>query len=169
MPVCVPDGRLEEAVSAAERQLEKAEELGAPANGQTQFSVGSFRPLLYLSRGDEALAAMGETARLAGAEDTYFIEPTTVMLRAHVASRDEAEDGLRHLMTKHQVAFENQNLAANVLVTLLETAVLIEDRELCSVLAQQLAPAAFLSNACQGRRENVPAGRSKTVPLNATL
>ena len=22
---------------------------------------------------------------------------------------------------------------------------------------------------CQGRRENVPAGRSKTVPLNATL
>ena len=26
-----------------------------------------------------------------------------------------------------------------------------------------------LATQCQGRRENVPAGRSKTVPLNATL
>ena len=25
------------------------------------------------------------------------------------------------------------------------------------------------TTGCQGRRENVPAGRSKTVPLNATL
>ena len=141
------DGRLEGAVSAAERQLEKAEELGAPAMGQTHFTMGSFRPLLYLGRGDEALAAMGETARLAEAEDTYLFESMSVMLRAHVASLDDAEYGLRRLMTKHHIAPDQENLAAHLLVMLLETAVLIEDRELCSVLAQKLAPAAFLSNA----------------------
>ena len=27
----------------------------------------------------------------------------------------------------------------------------------------------LMTHDCQGRRENVPAGRSKTVPLNATL
>jgi hypothetical protein len=71
----------------------------------------------------------------------------STMLRAHLGPLDQAEDGLRRLMTKHATALQKKNLGTHFLVTLLETAVLIEDRELCSVLAQRLAPAAFLSNA----------------------
>ena len=102
---------------------------------------------MYLGRGDEAMAAIGETAQLAGADDRPDFEPIWVMLRANVASRDEAEDGLRRMMTKYDFATQAENLPTYVLVTHLETAVLVEDRELCSVLARRLAPAASLSNA----------------------
>ena len=141
------DGHLEGAISAAERTLQRAEEVGAPVLGQVLASFLSFRSLLYLGRGDEAMAAIRETARQPGAGDTSLLESMSVMLRAHVGSRDEAEDDLRRLMTKHQVAFEKESLPTQLLVTLLETAVLMEDRELCTVLAQQLAPAAFTSFA----------------------
>ena len=141
------DGRLEEAVSALKHLIDRAEELGAPVQGQVLASFISFRPLLYLGRGDEAMAAVGKPSRLSEAEDTIILESISVMLRAHLGPVDQAEDGLRRLMTKHHVALENEILPAYLLVTLLEAAVLIEDRELCTVLAQRLAPAAFLSNA----------------------
>ena len=141
------DGRLEEAVSALKHVIGRAEELGAAVMGQVIASVMGFRPLLYLGRGDEAMAAVGEPSRLSEAEDTINLGSLSVMLRAHLGPLDQAEDGLRRLMTKHKVALENENLPTYLLVILLEAAVLIEDRELCTVLAQRLAPAAFLSNA----------------------
>ena len=114
----IVDGRLEGAVSAADRVLDRGEGVGVPVMGQVLSVYMSFRPLLYLGRGDEAMAAIEETARLAGAGDTSLLESMSVMLRAHVGSRDEAEDGLRQLITKHQVAFENESLPMHLLVTL---------------------------------------------------
>ena len=64
------------------------------------------------------------------------------MASAHLGPSDQAEDSLRRFLAEHPV-FEG--VPTFLLVWLLEIAVLIEDRELCSVLAQRLAPASFLS------------------------
>ena len=141
------DGRLEEAVSAAEGNRERAEELGAPAMGRLFAFLMSFRPLLYLGR-DEAMAAM---AAMPGKDDAGSRWPLFVMVRAYLGFRDEAEDGLRRLMTEHDVALQGESLPTFSLVILLETAILVEDRKLCTVLAQRLAPVAFLSNASVAR------------------
>ena len=139
------DGRLEVAVSAAEHILERAEELGAPVHGKSLATGTSFRPLLYLGRGDEAMAAMGEIQQLRGA-NISLQEWLSVMLRAHMGPLDEAEDGLRRLMPKYDLVLQDENTPTILLVIFFGTAVLIEDRELCSVLAQRLAPAAFMSD-----------------------
>ena len=70
--------------------------------GRLFASLMNFRALLYLGRGDEALAAAGEASRIAGAEDTYFTELVSMVLRAHLEPLDEAEDGLRRLIVGRQ-------------------------------------------------------------------
>ena len=139
------DGRLEEAISGAEQLLRRADELGAPIRGRLFAGVLGFRPLLHVGRGDEAVATLREADRLAEVEDkNVWTELLTVLLRAHQGRSDEAEGGLRRLMTEH-VQHQGENMPTPGLVMLLEAAVLVEDRELCSVLAERLAPVAFLS------------------------
>ena len=138
------DGRLEEAVSGAEHLQRSADEMGASARGRQFAGVLSYRPLLYLGRGDEAVAVWWETQRLSGSERIF--ELPGLWLRAHLGHSDEAEEGLRRLLTERP-QLKDENAATMVLVFLLETAVQVEDRELCSLLAQHLTPAAFRSTA----------------------
>jgi hypothetical protein len=63
------DGRLDDAVSGADEMLGIAEELGTPVMGSRAALVLIWRPLLYMGRGEEALASLGGAADLAGAED----------------------------------------------------------------------------------------------------
>ena len=139
------DGRLEEARSGVEHLLRRANELGAPVRGQWFAGVLGFRPLLHVGRGDEAVAAFREGDRLAEVEDTSpFIELFAVLVRAYAGPSDEAADGLRRLTTEHPEILDENTMTFS-LVMLLESALLIEDRDLSSVLAERLAPAAFLS------------------------
>ena len=141
------DGRLEEAVAGAEHILRRADELGAIVRGRWFAAVLSFRSLVYLGRGEEALAAVRETERLADAEGTpQDAVPWSDMLRAHLGSSDEAAGGLRRLASE-RTPLQRENMPTNALVTALKLAVLVEDRELCSDLAERLAPVAFLSTA----------------------
>jgi tetratricopeptide (TPR) repeat protein len=50
-------------------------------------------------------------------------------------------------MADPRFGIDDENLYTFVVVELLETAILLGDRELCSVLAERLAPAADLSSA----------------------
>ena len=86
-----------------------------------------------MGRGEEALAEASELRR--------------VLLRAHLGQTAEAREALRGLVADPTFGFEDENLGTNVLVLLLETAILVGDSELCSVLAGRLAPAANLSTA----------------------
>ena len=107
----------------------------------------SFRPLLHLGRGEEAIATLREAERLAEVEGTpQGSVPWSVMLRAHLGPSDEAAAGLRRLASE-RTQLQRENMPTDGLVRGLELAVLVENRELCSVLAEQLAPVAFLSTA----------------------
>jgi tetratricopeptide (TPR) repeat protein len=139
------DGRLEEAVSGADDIVRTAEELGAPGRGLLWASNVSWRPLLHMGRGEEALGAMGAADAQAGRENLVGIDVHTVLMCAHLGQTAEAREALQALVT--QPRFEDQNLRTSGLVLLLETAILVGDKELCSVLAERLAPAANLSTS----------------------
>ena len=135
------DGRLEEALTVTERLVASTDELGVPARGRGFVLTLGFRPLLYVGRAEEAIAAIGEVGGL----PTRW-HSMSVLARAHLGPSDEAEDSLRRLLTEHPFFLEGENVPTYSLVWLLETAVLIEDRELCSVLSQRLAPVSLYLN-----------------------
>ena len=141
------DGRLEEAISGAEHLPRRADDLGAAVLGRQFAGLLSFRPLLHVGRGDDEVATMREAGRLAEVEGTHwFFELLAVLVRAHLGPSDEAESGLRRLMTEDPRR-KDENTATFALVLLLEIAVLVEDRDLCSLLVEHLATVAFLSTA----------------------
>ncbi|MCH6556341.1 MAG: AAA family ATPase, partial [Chloroflexi bacterium] len=141
------DGRLDEAVSGADDILRTAEELGSPVMGRQYASIASWRPLLHMGRGEEALAALGEWADLAGVDFSGVGAALEGLVRAHLGQTAEAREALQGLVADPRFGFEDENLHTRALVLLLETAILVGDRELCSVLAERLAPAANLSTA----------------------
>ena len=138
------DGRLEEALSAIERLGARADETGLQA-GRLFALVLGFRPLLHVGRAEESITNMDEARRLSGGFEHPVILVGSALARAHLGPSDEAGDSLRRLLAEHPFFLEDENVPTYLLVLLLETAVLIEDRELCSVLAQRLAPVSFLS------------------------
>ena len=142
------DGRLDEAVSAAEDLLRMAEERGAPVRGRQFASLNSILPLLHMGRGEEAeeaLAALGEAAESAGVEtESLLISLPRALIQAHLGQTTEAREALQGLVAEPR--FEDESLYTFMLVQLLETAILLRDRELCTVLAQRLAPVAHLSS-----------------------
>ena len=142
------DGRLEEAISGTEHFLLRANELGAPLRGQLMAGLLGFRPLVYLGRGEEALATRREFERMVEAEGTppVLVSPSSVLLRAHLGPSDEAADGLRRLAAEF-TPIQREHFHTTGLANMLELAVLVEDRELCSEFAERLAPAASLSTA----------------------
>ena len=134
------DGRLEDTISGAEHLLRRSGELGAPAKGRFFAGWLSVHALYQLGRFEEALAALAEIeGRPPGRESL------SVLLRAILDDRsDEAQEVFRRLTTEQKV-LQDENIATFGLVSWLDFAVDVEDRELCSVLAERLAPASFLS------------------------
>ena len=70
-----------------------------------------------------------------------------VLSAAHMGRLEEAESGLRQLMADMSGLVEEKNRSVGPLLLLLESAVLIRDRDLCSVVAPRLAPVSYLSTA----------------------
>ena len=66
-------------------------------------------------------------------------------MRAHMGQTAEVRQALRRLVPDPRNEVENRPTQG--LVLLLETAILVEDIELCSALAERLSPAANLSTA----------------------
>ncbi len=116
----------------------------------------SWRPLVHMGRGEEALTAQGEAAELVGVETIGFIEVRKALIQAHLGQTAEAREALQDLVADPSLGLEDEDLPTHVLAVLLETVILVGDRELCSVLAERLAPAANLSseyfaNTCPAR------------------
>ena len=139
------DGRLEEAILAADDLRTRAEEAGGPGMGRLFSWFVSLRPLIYVGRGVEVIATPGGPDSLQFFGRNYG-QLMAALSNAHLGLLDEAEGGLRRLMADTPGFIEDENVRTGPLLILLEIAVLITDRELCSVLAPRLTPVAFLSS-----------------------
>ena len=96
-----------------------------------------------MDRGEEALTALGDAAELAGVEPQFLLELRRVLMRAHLGQTAEAREALQSLVAEPRV--EDDSLPTWAMTLVLETAILVGDREVCSALAVRLAPAANLS------------------------
>ncbi|MCH8206805.1 MAG: helix-turn-helix transcriptional regulator, partial [Chloroflexi bacterium] len=140
------DGRLEESVSAAEHLHARADELGALRAGLLFASTVSWRALQYTGRSEEALVTLSELESSGeGFISVSLSRLPAVLAHAHRGPSEEAREVLQGLLRTHPYLLEDASHTF-VLDALLQIAVLLEDRELCSVLAERLAPVSSLSS-----------------------
>lgn len=139
------DGRLEDAVAAGERLVARGEELGMPVIGRLLAAAWTIRPLLYLGRGEEVLTVLPQALQLVGLGETLFgLRTVRSLLLAHLGRLDEAGDGLRQYLEEPGIG---EDTSASVLLALLQTAVLVEDREATALLAPRLSGLSSLATA----------------------
>ena len=125
------DGRLEESLQGIERFVDRAEELGSPAMGRL-LGAWQFKPLLYLGRAEEALAATGY-------ELGPLVPAAPAICLAHVGRLPEAREALH----AHLHAIEDETAKGGtrlgVISLTLELAVTLADRDAAAGLATTLA------------------------------
>jgi class 3 adenylate cyclase/tetratricopeptide (TPR) repeat protein len=139
------DGRLEDAVAAGERLVARGDELGLPVIGRLLAVAWTARSLLYLGRGEEILAALPQVFQLVGVGEMLFGLPAARALTlAHVGRLDEAGDDLRQYLKEPGI---DEDTSALVLLALLQTAVLVEDREATALLAPRVSGLSSLATA----------------------
>ena len=126
------DGQLEENIQGAERFNEKAEELGSPVLGRLIGARGTWRPLLYLGRAEDALASTGQL--------TNVLDPASRGLcLAYLGRRAEAQETLDELVQRRNVEAEADEEPLVRLSPMLELAVSLADRDAVSTIAPRLA------------------------------
>ena len=125
--VATLDGRLEDAVAVAERLVTMGEELGIPLVGEGSERAGSFYPSLYLGR-TEYLLALYEGHRL------------QALILAHAGRAGEALELSRRYMKEGTYGEEADETNVGSLLYMLNTAVLVGDRETAEVLYPRITP-----------------------------
>ena len=92
--------------------------------------------------------------------------------RARQFMGNEIARGIVELITNSDAAYTAQGVSQPkqrpIAVVVNAAARYIEVRDRAGGMSPEVVQDKF-TEGCQGRRDNVPAGRSKTVPLNATL
>jgi DNA-binding CsgD family transcriptional regulator len=132
------DGDLEGAVAAGARVVARAEELGSPVAGlQTAYSI-TFRALLYLGRAEEALAAAFAARERGGWADqpNYFRVGERALCSAWSGRTDDARIQLAEDLSRVEIC---EDTPVRILATLLETAIMLRDRDAAALLAPHLA------------------------------
>jgi len=146
---CLIDGRLEEAVDTGGRLIDRGNELGSPVFGRQYATNNTWRPRLHLGRPEEALATLPMAVQMAGAAEGQEHNPNALARRAlvlaHLGRVGEAQAALRQIIAQWNIGPQEDETRDNILCNLLETAVLVEDRETATLLAQRLAPAASIA------------------------
>ena len=145
------DGELEHVVEARARIINRADEVGISGAGRLMAEHLSFRPLLYLGRGEEALAALPEAERLVGSQtfSSTVRFGWSALCLAHMGRLAEAQSQFSEYLGQLNLSPEEDDTPTVILATLLETAVVVEDREAASMLAKRLTGivASALSNS----------------------
>ena len=139
------DGELE---SAAETEARLMAQTGASAMpgfvAQMSFLVTP-RPLLHLGRAEEALAVAARAEQLAGVRELGAVAfggafaAYKPLCLAHLGRPAEAREALRQVMAQRRVGPEEDETSEWTLTLLLETAVLLKEREAAHLLASRLA------------------------------
>jgi DNA-binding winged helix-turn-helix (wHTH) protein/tetratricopeptide (TPR) repeat protein len=151
------DGKLEQAVEARASIIGRADELGISGAGRLAADVFSFRPLLFLGRAEEALAALPEAERLVGSQafSSTLRFGWSALCLAHMGRLAEARAQLSEYLGKSKLSVEEDDTPTVILATLLEIAVLVEDREAVSMLAKRLTGIVALGHSTNLHLVNV--------------
>ena len=138
------DGRLEEAVAASARLVSRAEELGAPVFGRQFAATRALRARLYLGNIQEALTLLPQARQMAGAEEGRLEALARALCLAHLNRAEEAQEITQQLRQSQTTGLGDETPGRD-LSLLLETAVLLDDRQAVGPLALLLAPLASSS------------------------
>jgi len=140
----VIDGRLEEAVRAAEELRLRGEELGVPGPAQLQAFIHTLRARCYLGRAEEARAAQPDFSRTAVAEERSLVfGGDSALFLAHLGRWAEVRELLGRL-TERLRADATFEFSYVPLTNYLEAAALAGDRELAALIRPRLAPVSAL-------------------------
>ncbi|MEE8519153.1 MAG: AAA family ATPase [Dehalococcoidia bacterium] len=121
------DGRLEDAIAAGEELVARSEELGLGELGKGFADSRTLETLRYLGRFEQALEAMGRTRQVPQAQALFL---------AGLGRLSEAQDSFDRSMAD----IDDLAPSPRQLRYLLDTAVLLNDREAADRLARLLAP-----------------------------
>jgi class 3 adenylate cyclase len=147
--LAILDGRLEDAIAAWERYVALADELGSVVRQPRFFDL--HRALLYLGQLGEAEARSRESDQPED-EELYLLVVRALCL-AHLGHSVDARALLLRVMSERGIGVAEDETHTWDLAGLLETAVLVEDREAATVLAGRLAGVAalFTGDTCVAR------------------
>lgn len=134
----VLDGHLEDIIAGAAKLVSTADDLGMPATGRNFATNLIVRPLIYLGRTEQALAALPEASRAAGANESPQAVAQRALCLAHLGRLADAEKALEQLVSMY-VPSDESLAPTYLLVSLLETAVLVESQKYATFLASLLA------------------------------
>ena len=124
------DGRLEESLQGIERFVDQAGELGSPVMGRL-FGAWQYKPLLYLGRAEEALAA-------AGYELGSLVLPVHAICLAHVGRLPEAREVLHSVLHSIEDETAKGETRLGPISSVLELAVTLADHDAAAALATML-------------------------------
>jgi len=141
------DGQLEAADAGATRVVSRGDDLGAPVAGRFFAAVRGWRHLLYLDRANAALPELGQRAAIEAERGrvAWNEQARTALVLTYLGRRDEARATMHRLLIDLKVASEEHVMVIQAGVNLLETAVLLKDREAAGLLASRLRPVAELA------------------------
>jgi len=126
------DGRFNAAVETGRQLITRSDELGMSRLGRVFAGHGSTRPLIHLGREEDALALP-------------LISPwSRIVCLAHLGRKTEAQEELRTFLERFKATVEAGELSIDIALWVLETAILVEDRDATAVLADHLRPIASL-------------------------
>ena len=128
-------GRLEPAVEAVGRLVDRSSELGSPERGRFLGAFATCAPLIYLGRAQEFLHSTADSLTQAERE-APLVWSRTILCLAHLNRVEEAEQSLNAYIKKYNV-FDGDTPAL-LMSDLLESAVLMKYESLSRRLADIL-------------------------------
>ena len=139
------DGELESAAATEARLMAQTGASGMPAFVRQMSFLVTPRPLLHLGRAEEVLAVAARAAQLAGVRELGAVAyggafaAHMPLCLAHLGRPADARDALREVMAQRRIGPKEDETSEWALALLLETAVLLEEREAAQLLASRLA------------------------------
>lgn len=137
------DGRLDEAAALRRQLIERGDELGSPVRARQFASLELSRPLIYLGRTHEALATRAELLQAIGTEPPW-LQPRSALLLAHAGKEREAKALVRRMLGPEGYGERANNAIYPFWVEILETAVLLGDREAVATASRHLRSIDFM-------------------------
>ena len=134
--VAMLDGHLEETVAMGERLASMGEELGLSSRGRVSKAEVTFNPLAYLGRMEELQARLSEFS-----QSMVRLVPRQLQAHmfAHTGRMEEALELSRRYMSEGAYGNKDDETPTALLFPMLDTAVLVGDREAAEALYGRLA------------------------------
>ncbi len=98
--------------------------------------------MLYMGDAADALTRLREAREMVGGEEGPRFERQASLVLAHLGRVSEARDELHRFLNDYHIGPEEDETPAGVLLRLLESALLVNAREVVAFLARRLAPVA---------------------------